>query len=84
MQVIKYPALETWSTLLSRPALDSQSLFEKVGSILSDVKHHGDKAVKKYTFQFDKVQIDQLEVTREEIEDASLQIPKDLKLILEE
>ncbi|MBP9016394.1 MAG: histidinol dehydrogenase [Paludibacteraceae bacterium] len=83
MQVIKYPALETWSTLLSRPALDSQSLFEKVGSILSDVKHHGDKAVKKYTFQFDKVQIDQLEVTREEIEDASLQIPKDLKEAIE-
>jgi histidinol dehydrogenase len=83
MQVIKYPALETWSTLLSRPALDSQSLFEKVGSILSDVKHHGDKAVKKYTFQFDKVQIDQLEVTREEIEDASLQIPKNLKEAIE-
>jgi len=83
MQVIKYPALKTWSTLLSRPALDSQSLFEKVGSILSDVKHHGDKAVKKYTFQFDKVQIDQLEVTREEIEDASLQIPKDLKEAIE-
>jgi histidinol dehydrogenase len=83
MQVIKYPALETWSTLLSRPALDSQSLFEKVGSILSDVKHHGDKVVKKYTFQFDKVQIDQLEVTREEIEDASLQIPKDLKEAIE-
>jgi histidinol dehydrogenase len=83
MQVVKYPTRESWSTLLSRPALDSLSLFEKVGSILSDVKHHGDKAVKKYTFQFDKVQIDQLEVTPEEFENASLQIPNDLKEAIE-
>ncbi len=83
MQVIKYPSRETWSTLLSRPTLDSQSLFEKVGNILSEVKLNGDKAVKKYTFQFDKVQIEQLEVSREEIEEATLQIPNDLKEAIE-
>lgn len=83
MQVIKYPAREFWSTLLSRPAIDSKSLFEKVGRIVSEVKQNGDKAVKKYTLQFDKVSIEELEVSQEEIEEASLQIPNQLKEAIE-
>ncbi|HOJ65648.1 MAG TPA: histidinol dehydrogenase [Paludibacteraceae bacterium] len=83
MQVIKYPAREFWSTLLSRPAIDRKSLFEKVGSIVSEVKQNGDKAVKKYTLQFDKVGIEELEVSQEEIEEASLQIPNQLKEAIE-
>ncbi|HQF10907.1 MAG TPA: histidinol dehydrogenase [Paludibacteraceae bacterium] len=83
MQVIKYPAREFWSTLLSRPAIDRKSLFEKVGSIVSEVKQNGDKAVKKYTLQFDKVSIEELEVSQEEIEEASLQIPNQLKEAIE-
>jgi histidinol dehydrogenase len=83
MQVFKYPARETWTTLLARPVFDSTSLFETVQKILNDVKKRGDKAVKEYTKKFDKVSLDILEVTKEEIEEAEKLISVNLKQAIE-
>ena len=83
MQVFKYPARETWTTLLARPVFDSTSLFETVQKILDDVKKRGDKAVKEYTKKFDKVSLDILEVTKEEIEEAEKLISVNLKQAIE-
>ncbi len=41
-----------------------------VAEIIQNVRRNGDKAVKEYTARFDKVALDNMEVTREEIQQA--------------
>ncbi len=83
MRVIKYPARETWASLLTRPSFDSTSLFETVQKILDDVRFNGDKAVKNYAKLFDKVSIDDLEVTKEEMLEAEKLVTINLKQAIE-
>ncbi|ADQ81170.1 histidinol dehydrogenase [Paludibacter propionicigenes WB4] len=83
MQVIKYPSREDWATILARPTFDSTSLFDTVQKVLDDVRSHGDNAVKKYTEQFDKVTLDNIEVSKEEIAEAEKLVSTDLKQAIE-
>lgn len=83
MQVIKYPSREEWASLLTRPTFDNASLFGTVQKVLDDVRARGDKAVKEYTEQFDKVNLDNIEVTKEEIAEAEKLVSTDLKQAIE-
>jgi histidinol dehydrogenase len=83
MQVIKYPSREDWASLLTRPTFDSTSLFDTVQKVLDDVRKRGDKAVKDYTLQFDKVNLDIIEVSKEEISEAEKMISIHLKQAIE-
>lgn len=83
MQVFKYPERESWKELLQRPQIDSSALFGTVQQVLDDVKANGDKAVRKYTEQFDKVSIPASEVSKEEIEEAARTIDIQLKQAIE-
>jgi histidinol dehydrogenase len=83
MQVVKYPTKDTWSSLLARPTFDSTALFDKVQLILDDVRENGDKAVKQYTLQFDKVTVNSLEVTADEIDEAEKLVSPQLKQAIE-
>jgi histidinol dehydrogenase len=79
MKTILYPIKKNWQEILQRPVIDKQGLIDRVKPILSDVKSNGDEAVKRYTLQFDKVAIDSLEVSQEEIDDATRLLPSDLR-----
>ncbi len=83
MQVIKYPSRETWDELIKRPVFDNSSLFETVQQVLDKVSKHGDKAVKDYTLQFDKVALDELEVSTAEIAEAEKSLSIHLKQAIE-
>lgn len=83
MEVIKYPARTEWASLLTRPTFDSTSLFDTVQKILDEVRTSGDKAVMKFTKQFDKVELTHLEVTKEEMLEAELQVSSNLKQAIE-
>ena len=83
MQIIKHPPREIWASLLTRPIFDNTSLFDTVQKVLDDVRLHGDAAIKKYTLQFDKVESDIIEVTKEEILEAEKQISAHLKQAIE-
>jgi histidinol dehydrogenase len=83
MQVIKYPLREEWTSLLTRPAFDSTSLFDTVQKVLDDVRTRGDKAVKEYTSQFDKIDLETFEVTKDEIIEAEKEISIHLKQAIE-
>ena len=83
MEVIKYPARTEWASLLTRPTFDSTSLFDTVQKILDEVRTSGDKAVMKFTKQFDKVELIHLEVTKEEMLEAELQVSSNLKQAIE-
>ncbi len=66
MQVIKYPVKEHWSKILLRPQQDFADIKEKVQSIINDVKATGDEALKKYTKQFDGIELNDFKVQDDE------------------
>jgi histidinol dehydrogenase len=80
MQIIKYPKKEELPQLLRRPGQDSKTdTIASVQRILDDVKLTGDKAVIKYTMQFDKVSLTTLAVTSVEINKAVKHLDPKLK-----
>ena len=79
MKVIKYPTKDQWTELLKRPALNTESLFDTVRSIIDKVRAEGDKAVLEYEATFDKVTLSSLVVTPEEIRVAETLVSDKLK-----
>jgi histidinol dehydrogenase len=79
MQIIKYPPKEQWEQIVSRPVFDTTHLFDFVKKVLDDVKVRGDEAVKEYGLQFDKVRLNQLEVSKEEKLQAISMVSDELK-----
>ena len=55
MKLIKYPSKEQWAELLKRPALNTESLFDTVRTIINKVRAEGDKAVLEYEAAFDRL-----------------------------
>ena len=79
MELIKYPKKNEWRDLLRRPAIDSLSLEKKVRKILENVKEKGDKAVKKYSKEFDGIKLKKLQVSDKEIKEADKLVADELK-----
>ena len=79
MQVLKYPQKQDWQQILTRPAIDMDELEEVVNQIYKEIKCDGDKALLKYTWFYDRIKIDELEVSREEIDASTQLISEDLK-----
>lgn len=79
MKFIKYPEESEWPSLQKRYELDVTALFETVRQILDDVQREGDTAVFRYGKQFDKVAIENLKVTEEEIQEAEQLLTEELK-----
>lgn len=82
-KIFKNPLREAWQDILKRPALDRQALESNVSAILLDVKTNGDNAVKKYTLQFDKVQLSELKVSEAEITAAANLVSDELKAAIQ-
>ena len=82
MKKILYPHKSEWAELLRRPTQDVSTLFEKVGTILKDVKANGDKAVLEYAEKFDHVKLESLAVTEAEMKEAEAQVPIELKVAI--
>lgn len=82
MEIIKYPDKSLWNELLKRPEIDNSLLEKTVGEILSDVKTNGDKAVLKYTSQFDKTELTSLLVSNDEIKAARNSVDTSLKDVI--
>ncbi|MBQ8360387.1 MAG: histidinol dehydrogenase [Bacteroidaceae bacterium] len=83
MQIIKYPAKEEWNLLLKRPALNVDALRETVGTVLQRVRSEGDRAVIEYEALFDKVVLDTLLVTPEEMAEGAELVAPELKAAIE-
>lgn len=82
MQVINYPKKDTWKDLLSRPGIDVDELEEVVNQVFKEIKCDGDKALVKYTWFYDRIQIDRLEVSKSEIDASEQMIDEELKSAL--
>ncbi|MGM9759812.1 MAG: histidinol dehydrogenase [Parabacteroides sp.] len=79
MEILKYPEKNDWAELLKRPALDVAKLFDTVRTVLDEVRAEGDEAVKRYEEKFDKVVLNELLVSEEEIREAEALVDEQLK-----
>src|SRR6478735_4184086 len=79
MQVIKYPDPSTYKSILERPVMDNSEIEARVLPILQAVRTNGDIALKDFTHQFDKVELSDLRVSEEELKEAELSVPDELK-----
>lgn len=79
MNKIYNPNKESWSGILKRPTQTVDDIESIVYSIFNDVKKNGDIAISKYTNQFDRVQLNSLLVTKDEIDEAEGLVPDELK-----
>lgn len=79
MKKIYYPNHQEWAEILQRPTLDIETLRGIVREVLDQVRTRGDEAVLKYEERFDKVKLNALAVSEEEISEAELQVPIELK-----
>ena len=79
MNIYRYPDKELWGEIVARPRLDLTKLNETVASVLADVRLRGDEAVKEYEQKFDKVELESLAVTEEEMEEAEKQVSNELR-----
>lgn len=79
MEIIKNPKPEEWDVILRRPTQNSDALNEVVNDVFETVQNKGDNALKHYTKTFDKVDIDDLKVSKSEIKSAEKAISPELK-----
>src|SRR5690554_542825 len=73
------PNKKEWNELSKRPIIDEEKLSEVVRSIIENVKINGDQALKEYALKFDNVKIEELLVSKKEIEQAIYLVPQELK-----
>ena len=79
MQVIKYPLIENWDTIVQRPVQSLDAIEQAVIPILQDVRLRGDTALRYYAEKFDNVQINEILVSKEEVEYALKNVSEELK-----
>ncbi len=79
MQIEKYPEKNSWQNLAERPKVNKSNLFALVSDIFKEIAIDGDKAVKKYSQQFDKVALETFLVSEKAIQNAEKSIPNNLK-----
>ncbi|MBI2282926.1 MAG: histidinol dehydrogenase [Bacteroidetes bacterium] len=79
MKIVQYPERAAWQPLLTRPAIDNSSLQQKVREVMNEVKLEGDEAVKKFTRQFDGVDLAGFVVSEKEISEAADMLSVELK-----
>ncbi|AVT59076.1 histidinol dehydrogenase [Pectobacterium versatile] len=73
-------SVEEQRQLLTRPAISaSERITAVVSDILANVKSRGDNALRDYSAQFDKVQVNAIRVTEAEIAAASARLGDEVK-----
>ena len=82
MKKILYPHKNDWADILKRPVLNMETLRGTVCEVLDKIKAEGDKAVIEYEERFDKVKLESLAVTDEEMKEAEAQVPIELKVAI--
>lgn len=79
MNIISFPQRSEWKNLLARPVQEMAEIEQKVLPILQKVKHEGDSALKEFALKFDKVELNNFQVSQQEIDAAEGLLSFELK-----
>lgn len=78
MKQYKNPKRESWAEMANRPTIDLSKLNKIVNHVFDEIKNNGDVAIKKYTLEFDKVEMNELSVSKKQISESEKNISKKL------
>lgn len=84
MNIITEPNRGLWDELTQRPSFDVTTLFDVVRPIMEAVHTQGDAALREFGHRFDGVALETLAVSEEEMAEAALAVPQDLKNAIEQ
>jgi len=76
MKILNYEEIDKSTLFLRR--LEDSGVEDIVRGIIADVAQNGDSALIAYAKKFDRAELDALEVTKEELDNALLSMPADL------
>jgi len=79
MKTIKNPTKKEWAKLMQRPAVEQKELFTLVNQIFAEIRKDGYKAVKKYSYFFDKVDLEKLEVNDKQLNESVKNVSSELQ-----
>jgi histidinol dehydrogenase len=77
------PNKKTWQKLTQRPTAEQLSLDGIVSQVFSEIRKDGDKAVRKFSLLFDKVELESFAIPQKAIEAASVKVPAGLKAAIQ-
>jgi histidinol dehydrogenase len=83
MQKIVLPENKDWKSLTTRPAAEKASLNELVNTVFCGIKQNGDKAVLQYCKTFDKVDLNTLTASEDDITNAASLLSNELKAAIQ-
>jgi histidinol dehydrogenase len=83
MQKILLPKKKDWESLITRPTAEKAQLNELVDTVFEEVKQNGDKAVLQYCKTFDKVDLNTLAVSKDDVKNAAAQLSEELKAAIQ-
>lgn len=84
MQQYNYPGKDEWKEITRRPTADLSTLEKSVRKIMLKVKVSGDRAVRKYTREFDGVSVKKLAIPQKEIAAAGSLLSEELKTAIQQ
>ncbi len=79
MDIYVNPSKDQWPSILARPETDFSGLRDNVLTILETVRKEGDRALKDYTLAFDNAEIQEIQLSVDEIRESGQQISESLK-----
>lgn len=79
MQKISNPDKSSWEAMLKRPTVQIDDVESTVCEVFNEVRSKGDSALDKYTSLFDGVQLNTIQVSESEVQQASSQVSDSLK-----
>lgn len=79
MKKIIKPGKENWAELVARPQINNNELVKICREVFAEIMKDGDLALKKYTWFFDRVRLDDFTVSREALLRAEALVAPELK-----
>ena len=83
MELLINPARKDWPSLCLRPSSDNPEVLKRVNSIIERVRKDGDLALKQIAEEIDAFIPDSLEVTKDELLEASDKVSAEVKQAIE-
>ena len=83
MTLYNNPSRNQWASLAKRPELELEYLGSTVKNILARVKKSGDQALKDFAGQYDKVLLENLQVSEKEFQNAITSLDPKLKVTIQ-
>jgi histidinol dehydrogenase len=84
MKIVKYPKKESWRKLLKRPAIEEKAIKKIVKPIIKKVRRKGDKALRKFAFEYDHVELHDILIKDSELKGIAKKIDQKIKDAIQE